>query len=124
MPDMNKWLMSNDAIDPASRAVDAWNRITLDSVSIVVVREGASLAAQTVRVGPDSTAASLEVKSDAGTTGKVRHVIFGVRDHPDESVLDTSLKRGDRFAYRGAVFQIMQIIEPPGEVQAFAESVT
>jgi len=124
MPDFDKYLMDNEAIDAVARAVDAWNRILRDPVSIVIVREGASLAAQTIRIESDSTTSGLQASSSAGTSAKIRHVIFGVKGHPVTSVVNTDVKRGDRFAYGGAQYEIKTVIEPPGEVQAFAESVT
>lgn len=123
MPDFKKWLMAAEPIDAAARAIDAWNRIQADPVSVVIVREGASLAAQTVRIEADSGTTGMGVNSSAGHTSKVRHIVFGVVDHPDNTVVNTVLQRGDRFAYNGEQYEIKTVISPPGEIQAFAESV-
>lgn len=120
MPDFTKWMSDSTEIDICARAVGAWNRIQRNAVSVVIVRDGTALDAQMVRIEADSTARP--IASDAGRTGAIRRVVYGVRGHP--TVDDTDLLRGDRFAYGGVQYEIVQVIAVPGEVQGFAESVT
>lgn len=120
MPDFNLYMRDMTAIDAVARAVGAWNRIQRDPVSVVVVREGTALDAQTVRIEADNIARP--VASDAGRTGNIRRVVYGVRGHP--AVADTDLLRGDRFVTGGVLYEIVQIILVPGEVQGIAESVS
>ena len=54
--------------------------------------------------------------------GVQRAVVFGVREHP--TVADTDIQRGDRFVMGATEFEVIGVIEAPGEVQAICEART
>lgn len=124
MPNFDTYWMVNDPIDAAGRAVDAWNRIQADKTTITLQGAGAAI---TVRIEHDGDPS--DVASDAGQSDTMRCTIFGVRDHPDDAVADTVIAEGNRFRITGNsylsgnIYVVQRIATPPGEVQAFAESV-
>jgi hypothetical protein len=76
------------------------------------------LAAQSVRI---SLSESGMDQSGAAGEGFVRRaVVFGVRDHA--SVTDTDMQARDRFIYQDREWEIFEVIEVPGEIQARAEA--
>lgn len=119
MPDFDSYFGDTEAIREADRAVDAWSRINADATIITIIRDAAPLSNQTVRVEFSGTGE--EASSDAGRTGRQRCVIFGVVNHP--SVTDTDIERGDRFAINKKQFEVISVITPPGEMQAFCEAI-
>lgn len=119
MPDFDAYFGDSGAIDDGSRAVDAWSRIQGDTSSIVIVRDGTSLAAQTVRVEFSGTGE--EQMNATGRSGHQRCVIFGVKNHP--SVTDTNIQARDRFVINKVQYEVISVITPPGEVQAFCEAI-
>lgn len=119
MPDFDAYFSSSGAIDAVSRAVDAWNRINAAPTIITIIRDAVSLANQTMRVEYSGTGE--EAASDAGRAGRQRCVLFGVTDHP--TVTDTNIERGDRFVISQKQFEVISVINPPGEVQAFCEAI-
>lgn len=116
MPNFDAWLgsMSQTA---ANRAADALRRINEKPASLVFVRNGAAQAAQTVRVEYDR-AQSTEQGAGAQSSSR-KLIVFGVRDHP--TVTNTNIQRGDRFAYQGGQFRVIDVIVTLGEVQASCE---
>lgn len=125
MPDFAQWRTSlarlDTAISPAVRATSAWIRITRDPIAVQFQRDnGGLLAAQTVRVGIGSSGAEVPAQSDI-QIGVQSLAVYGVRDHPDTSITDTDMQRGDRFMYNGKWYEITGIVEAPGEVQGFGE---
>ena len=119
MPDFDAYFGDDEAIDAASRAVDAWRRVLRDPSSIALVRGVSDIVAQTVRVEFSGTGE--ETESAAGRSGRQRVVIFGVKDHP--TVADTNILARDRFVINEVQFQVISVINPPGEIQAFCEAI-
>ena len=120
MINFDLWLDSTDdlletpAEDEAARAVLAWRRIQDKPTSITVIRVG---TAQTVRLEYDSAAG--ERPGEAGTAGTRGLIVFGVQNHP--SVDDTNIRRNDRFIYGSEEYQVIDVMETLGEIQATAE---
>jgi hypothetical protein len=119
MPDFDAYFGDSGAIDDTSRAVDAWSRIQGDTSSVVLVRDGTALSAQTVRVEFSGTGEDRQ--NDTGRAGRQRCVIFGVMNHP--TVTDTNIQARDRFAINKKQYEVIAVITPPGEVQAFSEAI-
>lgn len=119
MPDFNAYFGDSGAIDAESRAVDALNRIVRDPSSVVLVRDGATIAAQTMRVEFSGTGE--EGANATGRSGRQRCVLFGVKNHP--TATDTNIQARDRFAINEKQFEVISVITPPGEVQAFCEAI-
>lgn len=123
MPDFGNWLGQNrlTIVDAAQRAAQAWQRIQDDPDSVVLDRDGASLAAQTVRITYGES-----VRDERGQVAMadIRTVIvYGVRNHPDSAVADTDIQREDRFVIGYDIYQVVDVVELPGEVQARAERI-
>lgn len=118
------WLGETGALQPpdaAARAVAAYRRIQDKPSSVAFVTPaGASVAAQTVRIEYDDSAARVE--SDAGNTGRRRLVIFGVRDHP--TIADTVVDTGYRCRIDAKNFAVIEVIKTIGEIQAIAEALS
>lgn len=109
-------------IQVEDRAADAWRRIQ-DKASLIVLDRHVSnvdllLQAQTVRVEYDNNAS--ESESDAGRTATRKVILFGIRGH--RSLPDTNVKRGDRFAFEGKQFKVVDLVLTIGEIQAHAEA--
>lgn len=121
MPDFNDWI-GTGVFGPntTARAVRAWNRIRDREALVTIKRGGSTVAAQTVRIEPDT--ASNEVSGDGGgSSSRQMATVFGVKDHP--TVSDTDIQRGDQFAYNAAIYRVVSVVYPPGEVQARCEAV-
>lgn len=122
MPDFNAWLGLPSALDDdAQRAVRAWRRIQDRPSSVVLIRGGVDQTAQTVRIEYERVITGMSV-SETGQTPVQRIIIFGVKGHPDGTVLNTSLQVNDRFRYDGRWFELTSIVEHPGEIQGFGEA--
>lgn len=123
MVDINAWLADGEAIAEAPRAVRAWNRI-LDKPTSVSFRTpaGVSVGAQTVRVELGEGVHQATSPAGAQTVRSV--VIFGVRNHPDPNVPDTDVASGYRFVLDGKEYQVRDVVETLGEVQARAEVIS
>lgn len=79
---------------------------------------GYMLDPQSVRVEFDNMV--LDSGETAEGSGYYRRVvIFGIKDHP--TVPRTDIKRGYRFVYMGHEFAVCDVVERPGEIQAYAE---
>lgn len=115
MPNFDAYMMHSSPIDSGARAVDAWNRIQANPSTITV--QGGT--AQVVRIEHESTPS--DANTDAGESDILRCTVFGVVGHP--VVDDTALVAGDRFAVDGFIYIVQRVINPPGEIQAFCESV-
>lgn len=102
-----------------ARAVAAWRRINDRATSVVIIRNGTAQAAQTMRV--ETSNGGSEAAIAAGITGQQMAVVYGVMDHPNGSVPDTSLERDDRFLYEGAMYHVKSVVTHKGEIQGFAE---
>lgn len=121
MPDFNDWYLTS-TVAPASaetRAVLAWRRIQDRPTSLVLSRDGIDQAAQTVRLEFDATYS--DVQDETGRSAKRELVIFGVKDHP--TVADTDIQTNDRFAIDLTLYEVNNVIELPGEVQALVRRI-
>lgn len=150
--DISSWLgvapAGSKPVDlEAQRAALAWRRIN-DKPTSVAFRTpaGVTLAAQTVRLEYDTTAA-LE-NSAAGTAPRMPLIIFGVRNYGGSSVgtitagmpiglllaltyaaavggvgVTTNMEEGYRFVHEDDEYTIRDIIETIGERQALAVAV-
>jgi hypothetical protein len=107
-------------IDAAERAVRSWARIQRKPATIVFDRDGTPQTAQVVRVTFDN--ARLTRGGEVGINTERRVVIFGVKDHP--TITATTVRVGDRFAILKTIYEVDDVIELPGSVQAFAKRVT
>jgi len=122
MPSINGWAGNafplgswTDDIDPG---VDAARLIAAKTTSITVIRDGAALSAQLVRIEELGSRAR-EVQSPAGVTAIANVFILGYKGHP--TITDTDLQTGDRFALAGAMYEILMVV--PGlsdSLQAYA----
>lgn len=109
-------------ISETHRASRAWMRIQRDPTSITVIRGGAAQTAQTVRV--EFSPLNMARQSQGMTANQSRRdlIVFGVRNHPDATVLDTNLKRGDRFTINSTIYVVTDVNDVvPGEIQADCE---
>jgi hypothetical protein len=86
-------------------AVNVGNIIADKSSSIVVTRDGAQLAAQTVRIEVIGNPA--QRKSDGALVGTNTVMVLGYKDHP--TVADTNLTRGDRFFSGGIMYDVIMV---------------
>ncbi|MEO8396495.1 MAG: hypothetical protein ABI700_26110 [Chloroflexota bacterium] len=116
MPDFAAW--QNDV---SARAVDAWMRISEQPTTITIRRGGDTLDPQTVRIElSNNTREDLDLRRGLDITPSVqRAVVFGLRDHA--TVADTDIQRGDRFVIAVTEFEVIGVIDTPGEVQAICE---
>ncbi len=122
MANKSAWFgLGDSAISASERAVDAWGRIQRDPKPILMQRGGSNLAEQTVRIEFDNQSGLQgEVAGAGGKSSRRSCIIFGVKDHP--SVTDTNIQRGDKFRLNGTDYRVVQVISPPGEIQATAEA--
>lgn len=127
MPTFANWLSSSRVIDPAARAVAAWNRIQQKPSTITVVRltpitQARTTHEVTVRLEFDNNSDEYNTVGNSGVNIMGECLVFGVRDHPDSNVPDTDLKRDDTFYYEGFTFRIINLIPTIGEIQFLAEA--
>lgn len=103
----------------AQRAALAWRRIN-DKPTEVAFRTpaGTTLAAQTVRIEPDSVAGMATSEVGAGQVRKA--VVFGVRNHATQS--DTVMDDGYRFVLDGDEYRCVGILKTLGEIQGYFEA--
>lgn len=123
MPDLGAWLGDTDPLatwtDDIDRAHDVARHIAAQPASITVTRAGVALTAQTVRLEPTGGAA--ERLFNIGALSKGGVIVVGYKDHP--TITDTSLQRGDRFAYGGQWYSVTQVLpNTPGRLLAVAEA--
>ena len=104
----------------AGRAMDAWKRINDKPASITLLRDGVTLAAQTVRL--EYSVVFREVSGGAGKMAVAACVVFGVAGHP--TVANTDIHRQDQFEIDNTFYTVLQVVEYPGEVQARCEAVS
>ena len=119
MPDFEAWRS-----DEQARALEAWIRISEKPTTITIRRNGDALAPQLVRIEFADTARE-DVNLRRGldvTPGVQRAVVFGLRHHP--TIPDTNIERGDRFVVGVTEFEVIGVIDAPGEVQAICEART
>lgn len=107
-------------ISTTVRAVAAWNRIQDKPSSIVIYRNEAALAAQTIRIEYESIAN--EKQTNVAESSERELILFGVKGHP--TATDTDLENGDLFVYQSQQYKIEDVVTYPGEVQAKAKRYT
>jgi len=109
-----------DSIHSALNSVHITHRIISEKpVSIVVVRNGEQLTAQTVRIETTRIAPDRDI-AFAAREGNANAVLIGYKDHP--TIADTDLKAGDRFELDGLRFEVRHIFpQTPGSLQAWLE---
>ncbi len=113
-------MASTFVINPESRAVDAWLRITSSPTSIeLVTDDGVTRAAQTLRLESSESVSTEDGRG--GIAAKRQIILFGVKDHPDSAVADTIIVVGDMFSIDGMTYRVRDVTFPPGEMQARAE---
>ena len=116
MLDFGSWLGAGGDLSAvpsdteAERAALAYARI-LDKPTSVAFRKpnGTTLDAQTVRLESDNRASLAE--SDAGAAPVRKLIVFGVRNHPDDSIADTDMDEGYRFVSGNDEYRIVDVIE-------------
>lgn len=114
MPEMSIYLGSPEP----KRAEKIWQRILERPASIVIVRNRTrALAVQTVRVEYMTASRDHESK-DMSISASRDVIIYGVRNHPDETVRDTDIQRGDRFTYNGQTWVVDNVVFVLGGIQA------
>lgn len=119
MPDIGNWL----ADTTASRAADAWSRITDKPASISIYRDRTrttpdeTLDPQTVRLEFSSTVR--EALGEGGRSSIRDLIVFGIKGHA--SIPDTDIRRGDVFEHDGNRYRVVDVLTTTGEVQARAE---
>lgn len=117
------WRNSNNPISSANRAVSAWNLIQRNPASVQLKRGSTLLDAQTVRV--ELSNAQIERKGESSAMVALRDaVVFGVRNHPNDDVLDTDIKRDDLFEYDNVDYRVMDVLNVPGGFQAQCEAIS
>ena len=121
MPSISGWIgtFRIDPIDEGTRAAAAWNRIQDRPTSITLYRSGSALAAQTVRLEYSEASTSSERQGVAGQPSERQLIIFGVRNHA--TVAKTDIERGDLLKFEEANYKIIDVINLPGEIQAYTE---
>ena len=121
MPSIDNWTGSSAPLSSyldVDQGVDTAILIADKSTSITLIRDGAALAAQTVRI--EQLDADSSVGSQGRETGTYDVGIIGYKGHP--TMADTDIRRGDRFAVAGVLYEVGMLM--PGEVnsvQAYAK---
>lgn len=125
MPNLNNWLAADDGtglgIAVSDRAIDAWTRINDNPAmvhSIVIRRNGAKLSAQTFRVEFSASGFEVSDSSDNSTRYRIVATVFGVQDHPSDSVIDADIQVDDEFGIDGVRYRVKTVLPFAGEVQA------
>ena len=115
------WLQNNSPEDESVLAVTAWNLVLRNPTELSFKRGSTTLAVQTVRVEYSNEEAPIQgVSAAQGSRRDV--VVFGVKNHPNEDVADTDIRRGDHFSYNGRLFKVTDVIVNLGSVQATTEA--
>lgn len=116
---INNWYGTSGAISAANRAERIWNLILRDPTSLVVDRDGVDLPAQTVKLTRDNDAKWVGGDSAVGKSASREVQIFGITGHSCED--DTDLETGDRFAVGKIRYEIRDVFDVPGGIQARAQ---
>jgi hypothetical protein len=117
MPDLAKWYGTGPKIGTSHRAALAWQRIQDNPTSLVLIRAGAALPAQTLRIETQTGASNIE--GDTGKPAVGSAIVYGIADHP--TVAASDMQRGDRFRYADRWYTVVLVIARYGEVQASCE---
>lgn len=113
MPDITLW--SGD------RALDTAARIAERPTSIVIIRAGAKLAAQTVRIEPLSMPGERrERRGENAIVVNTAALVTGYKGH--DTIADTNIRRGDRFLADGRMMTVTAVlVGVPDRTLAIAE---
>lgn len=108
-------------IDESTRAKRAWSRIQRWSTPITVRRGATTLSAQAVRIVFSTQQIDRVGRGENTMPGEKDAVVFGVKNHPDVTILDTNLQRDDTFVIDNSKYRIVDVNDViPGEIQADA----
>lgn len=124
MATFSNWLSSSRVIDPAARAVAAWNRIQQKPSTVTVVRLTPITGARTthevtVRLDASNQSDEYNTIGNSGVNIMGETMAFGIQNHP--TLPDTDLRRDDTFYYRGANYRVINVINTIGELQFLCE---
>lgn len=101
MTTLSEFLAGSAIIFPAPTAVErsssVWWWINRKPTSIVLLRNGSPLAAQTVRI---ENAQPSETGTNGGLSSTRGVMIFGIQGHA--TIADTNIVRGDQFKWNAA----------------------
>jgi hypothetical protein len=121
----NNWLSrlstAGNGVSINDRAVDAWQRINDNPAmvhSIVLHRHGVKQSAQTFRVEFGESGREVSDANDNSTRHQIVATVFGVRNHPDASVLDADIEVDDEFGIDGVRYRVKTVLPFAGEIQA------
>lgn len=92
--------------------------IPLKSTSIIAIRNGTALAAQTVRL--ETLSGDKQMTGPSGRTYSVDAMLLGYKNYP--GVTDTNLQAGDTFAVDGVSFEVVAIL--PGHTDCLQAMLT
>ncbi|MDL1924329.1 hypothetical protein FBQ95_17130 [Chloroflexi bacterium CFX3] len=109
MPNFNTWggiKPLGDWRDDINRAYDTARLIAEQPTNITLIRAGATLAAQTVRLERSNNIPA-ELTANIARVAETEVVIIGYRGHP--TIADTNVRRGDRFVQAGQTYEVMQV---------------
>lgn len=128
---LNNWLRASSSVDgsaadtrEAMYAARTWSLIQESPSSVVLVRGAdTTLSAQTFRVTMSTGGNARKGESNAESQ-VTDAVLFGVKNHPDSSVADANIRRGDRFSLDGQMYRVTGVIVVAGGVQARAEMIS
>lgn len=98
-----------DWLDDWDRGVDV-ARIISDKPTTITVTpvDGRTVAAQTVRIEVQTLSGSASRRDGSGgEASTIGMLIIGYKGHP--TIADTDLKKGDRFAVSGVLFEVIMI---------------
>lgn len=108
------------ATKSAARAARTAFHIMDKPTDVILLRHGAQLTPQTVRIEGRNAArliGGLDIVNQQ--TYQRDMVIFGVKDHPTLPTLD--IQANDEFWLNGSPYRVTQVTDHAGERQAFAE---
>lgn len=121
----NNWLtrLSDNGmgISVGDRAIDAWNRINDNPAmvhSIVLRRAGVKQSVQTFRVEFEAAGREVSGTGDNAVKYQIVATVFGVKNHPSESVPDADIRVDDEFGIDGVSYRVKTVLPFAGEVQA------
>lgn len=109
MPNFNTWggiKPLGNWRDDINRAYDTARLIAEQPTTITLIRAGATLAAQTVRLERSNSTPG-ELTANIARVAETEVVIIGYRGHP--TIADTDVKRGDRFVHSGQTYEVIQV---------------
>lgn len=127
MPDLGRFLdwagKAADMAGEAARAEGVEYMLGHRGVSIMLVRGGSALAAQTVLLVP--ARARTESTGEAGQAARAQMTLIGTKGHP--TLTDLNIQRGDRFRYPNAAggtqYEVTHVDRTqPGKVEARADA--